>query len=121
MPNPTPTYYAACADNNIIIDTAQGSLIFGFNFNGDNDNNVVSVDATSPYDCCVACQTYAASNGGIPCVNSFLFQGSNQCLLVVGAGCSPKPRLLACTGSGSDCGVSVSNGCNQISGFSQLR
>lgn len=70
---------------------------------------------TSPYDCCVACQTYAASNGGAPYAGSYLNTSSAyaKCLLVVGAGRCPKTQLRRSV----DPGLYVSNGCNQVTEF----
>ena len=121
VPNPTPTYYAACAGNNII-DKAQGSDISSLVTYDDDDNSFssdfVHVDATSPYDCCAQCQAYAASNDGALCSSSFylIHSDGNDCILLTGSSCH-KAEIFPYQESG--CGTTyVSNGCQYISSFS---
>ena len=100
----TPTSYAACAANNIV-SSYNGSPIDQGNF---FEGYVAALSSDSPYDCCVACQTY----GG--CGGTLFYAGT--CYLSNDAGTCDGSVVDAYfyAASGGFTGISVSNGpCGQ--------
>ncbi|KAF2446091.1 hypothetical protein P171DRAFT_442536 [Karstenula rhodostoma CBS 690.94] len=97
---PTPTFWAACQANNIVnhidYDNNGRPLYFdGVYFrrgSGNNtDINEIGVDATSPFDCCVKCQS--APEG---CSEAFFVPGEGKCQMRLRRTINPgQPGLAA--------------------------
>lgn len=78
---PSATFYAACASDNIVGSANGNHGITNVRISdASNPNTVVIAGATTPYDCCVACQQ--SPN----CIYSFFYA---DCELVTASTCSP--------------------------------
>lgn len=110
---PAQTFYAACANNNIVSTANNQHPINAVNYNpstGTTTNQVQITSDTTAYDCCVSCQKT------LNCIGSSLNAG--QCSIIIGNACNAANTNTGASFTsrqGSTAQFSVSNGpCGQV-------
>lgn len=106
---PSATFYAACADNNLLSNDPYdfGNLCTAYTL-----DNTILVNTDSAYDCCVACQQNSNCGG------SFFTVADGTCTLDQPSACDPTAYGIFIAGCGDDpVQYIVSDGnCGEVAG-----